>query len=250
MVEAINGVNSNNNAWAYTAGGAAAGAVAGGLGGYMSKPYVRNYLPTDGFCDAFVSQLRKMNPNEAKQFDEGVEFVKNLDSVEPLKFKINVLVSKVFEKLDDEKFAQLKTAVAQSQEKIKSSGIEGAEAISKFADAIVNAENPAQLKGTVSNLINKGLDSLDVNTIKDFVKTIEDNSKIIKKAVGSAAFFHNFDITNKKFFEVEGDPFNAMVRKAAKHVQLKTAGIYGAIGAAVVGAGAYLASALSNKNNA
>lgn len=250
MVEAINGVNSNNNIWAYTAGGAAAGAVAGGLGGYMSKPYIKNYLPTDGFCDAFVKEVRKMNPNEAKQFDEGVEFIKNLDSVEPLKFKVNALVSKAFENIDDEKFAQIKASVLHNQEKIKASGIEGVEIINKLADTIVQAENPAQLKEVVTNFINKGIDNVDIATVKEFVKTLEDNSKILKKGIGIAAFYHNFDINSKKFFELEGDPFNAMVRKAAKHVQLKTAGIYGAVGAALVGAGTYLASALSNKNNA
>lgn len=247
MVEAINGVNSaNKNTLLYTAGGAATGAVAGGLGGYFTKPYIKNYLATDSFCDAFIKEAKKANPDMARQFDEGVTFIKNLDSIEPLKFRVNALLTKAFAQIDDQKFAQIKASVLQSQEKIAQSGVKGPEFLNEIADKILKANSPDEFKGEISHFINKGLDSINLDTVKGIIKDVEDNAKLLKKGIGSAALLSNFDFVSKKLLVLDGNSVNEMVRKAAKSVQLKSAGIYGAIGAAAVGAGAYIASVFSN----
>ncbi len=243
MVEAING--ANRNTVIYTAAGAVAGGGAAATFGYLSKPYIKNGIPTDGFCDSFISVVKKDNPDITKTVENIYSALKSINSKEDLKAMAKVGEAALMQNLDEDMFAQIKAAVSQGQEAISKVGVDNKD-IAKIFSGITEAESPEQLKGTVSEIINKGIDLIDIEAFKKAISDIEANSKLIKKAIGAGAWYTSIDNEGKLMSE-EINPVVKYIKAAAKKVKLKTAGIYGAIGAAVVGTAGYIASKTDNK---
>jgi hypothetical protein len=237
MIEAIN--NSNRNTVLYTAGSAVVGGGAAATYGFLSKPYIKNGIPTDSFCDSFISAVRKENPEMTNMVDGVYQTLKSINSTEDLKTIAKAGEAFILNNIDDNVFAQIKAVAGQAQEAVAKTGT-SSEILEKVIKEISEAESPEQLRGLVSKIIDKGLDLVKIDSLKKLISDFEANSKIFKKALVTGAWFASVDKDGKLVSE-EVSPAVKFIKSAAKSVQLKTAGIYGAIGAAVAGTIGYFA---------
>ena len=199
----VSGVNNSNNNAGTYAAGAAV--VGGGAAGAYGY-FSRPFLKDGAPTDAFVKNVKTkwLETAPAEQKALYEETVKFIDDIEKAK---NV--------------DELKNLI-RNNSLYKAQGDEYIEALIKEVDNVGFDVAKANLKKGMSMGINFSDD-----IIKDMVAGCWD--KNAKK------FVHNADEITKEGFDA--------VKSAAKKIQLKTAGIYGGIAAAVLGLGTYLCCA-------
>ena len=203
---AVDSVN-NKNSVLYTGIGAATGAVAGGYFGHTRKPYLEN----DNFKDEFLKEVHEKT-NEKAVNEQLAKLAKQetaIDELADIEAAKNFLAEDANKDLKytftegvEHKIEDVKTALKQQIATAKDEEKGGMKA---FKDGLPTLEN---FKATVAELFEKG-------NLKEEAKNIEDAAK---KNVKEA------------------------VEKAISGAKFKSAAIYGAISAAVLGTVGYIAS--------
>ncbi len=238
----VDGVNNSNNTIAYAAGGAAlAGGVGGGAYGYLSKPFLKDGAPTDTFIRKIVDNLQEepLIKDFVAQVNAQAEQLKDVKSVDELKtFQLNQIkdVYGQFENLEE-----IKGALNMSCEMAENAGI-------KFIDrkAIDSVES-------LDDVMKLFADKFDAEYAGKTLDEIKAMSKLEAEAAakkGMTNLFEQFWDSSKKVFVDCEEGIGAGIKKAADSVKLKTAGIYGAIGAAVLGLGTLAGCMLTGNKEA
>lgn len=236
---AVDSVNSsNNNSVLYSSVAALAGGGAGAAAGWYSKPYLKDGAPTDSFIRKMDENIKEAMSPEEKQITQAVErelksyndLVTNAKTVEELK---NGFVNKMFENVKGTNFDDFKYMVEQMSEGLEAVGVK---APAEYAEKVRNAGSFEELKQVVSENFDKQYAGKSIDEVKNAIKA--EGADMNRKA-GKAIFEQFWDSSNKKFVNCEEGIGNA-IKKAARSIQGKAALIYGAVGAAVLGAVTYL----------
>ena len=247
-VDSVN--NSSNNTGLYTAGGIVLGAGAGAAAGYYTKSYLKDGAPTDSFCKKLGDNLIETMPEEQKKI-----FKQILPAVE----KVTSSDVKTAEELKNLTMDVLNSATADCKtlpeffDAVNGDNFFGkslintddAELLSKIGDA----KSIEEAKQIISASIEKDISTVGFEKAKAQLKGAFDAIRdlgypLTKKDYGKKAWELAYDSTKNKLVkgELEDEAFGA-VKKTLREVKLKTAGIYGAIGAAVLGTVGYLCGA-------
>lgn len=236
---AVEGVNSsNNNAALYTTIGALAGGGAGAAAGWYSKPFLKDGAPTDSFIKKMGENIKEaMSPEEKavtealeKEFKGYSDSIANAKTIDELK---NVVVNKAFEGVEDVDFEVFKGVTENLAEGMNQLGIKiPKEEMDKFSQA----SSFEDIKQAVRDSFDKQYADKSLDEIKQVMKNEVDE---VNRKGAKAVFEQFWDSSKKQFVECE-EGIGKAIKKAAKSIQGKTALIYGAVGAAVVGAVTYL----------
>ena len=236
---AVDSVNSsNNNSVLYSSVAALAGGGAGAAAGWYSKPYLKDGAPTDSFIRKMDENIKEAMSPEEKQITQAVErelksyndLVTNAKTVEELK---NGFVNKMFENVKGTNFDDFKYMVEQMSEGLEAVGVK---APAEYAEKVRNAGSFEELKQVVSENFDKQYAGKSIDEVKNAIKA--EGADMNRKA-GKAIFEQVWDSSKKQFVDCEEGIGNA-IKKAARSIQGKAALIYGAVGAAVLGAVTYL----------
>ena len=203
-VESVNGSNSNTGL--YTSAAALAGGGAGAAAGWYSKPYLKDGAPTDSFIKKMDKNIKEAMSPEEKALTEALEkeFKGYRDVVANAKTVDelkNGFVNKVFEGTKDVDFKTFKGIAEHLSESFEALGIQPSP---EYADKVRKPSN------------------------------YEFNRKAAK-----GLFEQVWDSSKKQFVDCE-EGIGKAIKKAARSIQGKAALIYGAVGAAVLGAATYL----------
>ena len=225
--------NSNNNAGAYAATAAVVGGGAAGAYGYFSRPFLKDGIPTDKFLKTANEYLKKELPEEGKQFLEAMEnegkalddLLKNAKSVD--EFKEN-LINKHIQNITNENIDDVKLMANSFSEALEKVGVKTSQEFSEVTSV-------DEVKKFFRKSLDKGFAG---KTLDDIKQAVEVEGNILKKTI-----FEQYWDTSKKKFVDDLDDYGKSLKKAAQNIQLKTAGIYGGIAAAVLGLGTYLCCA-------
>ena len=213
---AVDSVNSsNNNSVLYSSVAALAGGGAGAAAGWYSKPYLKDGAPTDSFIRKMDENIKEAMSPEEKQITQAVEkelksyndLVTNAKTVEELK---NGFVNKIFENTKGTNFDDFKYMVEQMSEGLEAVGVK---APAEYAEKVRNAGSFEELKQVVSENFDKQYAGKSIDEVKNAIKA---EGADMNRKLGNA------------------------IKKAARSIQGKAALIYGAVGAAVLGAVTYL----------
>ena len=198
--------NVQDNTGVYTATGVAAGAVAGGAGGYWLTKALKDNKATDKFVKAAAETLE----GEAKT---AFETATNA--------AIKPELTAYLESLKDE----AKTTVPAE-----------AEALKTFKEGIVNTLKTHGLEGET---ITKGLESV---TNADTLKTFSEGVAAQAKTNAQKGVIEGLVKDGKFVTEGANKNLGEALQKAAKNFKLKAAAKWAAIGAVALGVIAYLTS--------
>lgn len=236
---AVDSVNSsNNNSVLYSSFAALAGGGAGAAAGWYSKPYLKDGAPTDSFIRKMDENIREAMSPEEKQITQAVEkelksyndLVTNAKTVEELK---NGFVNKIFENTKGTNFEDFKYMVEHMSEGLEAVGVK---APAEYAEKVRNAGSFEELKQVVSENFDKQYAGKSIDEVKNAIKS--EGADLNRKA-GNAIFEQFWDSSKKQFVDCE-EGMGKAIKKAARSIQGKAALIYGAVGAAVLGAVTYL----------
>lgn len=236
---AVDSVNSsNNNSVLYSSFAALAGGGAGAAAGWYSKPYLKDGAPTDSFIRKMDENFREAMSPEEKQITQAVEkelksyndLVTNAKTVEELK---NGFVNKIFENTKGTNFEDFKYMVEHMSEGLEAVGVK---APAEYAEKVRNAGSFEELKQVVSENFDKQYAGKSIDEVKNAIKS--EGADLNRKA-GNAIFEQFWDSSKKQFVDCE-EGMGKAIKKAARSIQGKAALIYGAVGAAVLGAVTYL----------
>lgn len=235
-VESVNGSNSNTGL--YTSAAALAGGGAGAAAGWYSKPYLKDGAPTDSFIKKMDKNIKEaMSPEEneltkalEKEFKGYRDLVANAKTVDELK---NGFVNKIFEGSKDVDFETFKVITEHLSENFEALGIQ---ASPEYADKVRKTSNYEELKQVVSENFDKQYAGKSLDEIKQAIKNEGDE---LNRKVAKNLFEQFWDSSKKQFVDCE-EGMGKAIKKAAKSIQGKAALIYGAVGAAVLGAVTYL----------
>lgn len=247
-VDSVN--NSSNNTGLYTAGGIVLGAGAGAAAGYYTKSYLKDGAPTDSFCKKLGDNLIETLPEEQKKIYKQVfpivEKVTSSDvkTAEELKNLTMDVINSVT--ADCKTLPEFFDAVnGDNAFGVNLINIEDQELLSKFGDA----KSIDEAKQIISTSVEKEISTVGLEEAKAQLKGSFDALKdagvpFTKKDFGKKVWEAAYDSTKNKLVkeELSDEAFGA-VKKTLREVKLKTAGIYGAIGAAVLGTVGYLCGA-------
>ena len=248
---AISGVNSANNNNAYYIGGAAAtGALAGGLTGWYSKPFLKDGVPTDTFLKKIEKSsneaLTKFIPENVKiairNTAEIIEHLDQIKNIEELKESICKPYINIFDSIPEEDFDLFKESLIVSNDTVEK--ITPALADKVFVAEVQEANSIEDIKRAFRNSIDRGFEGKNLDELRSEMKA---GAQISKKSTFMQIFNSVWDADKKKFVKAEENPLSEFISKIAKGIQGKYAAIYGGIGAGILGLGAYLL--VANKNN-
>lgn len=247
-VDSVN--NSSNNTGLYTAGGIVLGAGAGAAAGYYTKSYLKDGAPTDSFCKKLGDNLIETLPEEQKKiFKQILSIVEKVTSsdvktAEELKNLTMDVINSVT--ADCKTLPEFLDAVnGDNAFGVNFIDVEDAELSSKIRDA----KSIEEAKQIISTSVEKEISTVGFDKAKAKIKGAFDELKelgfpLTKKDYGKKAWELAYDSTKNTLVKggLEDEAFDA-VKKTLREVKLKTAGIYGAIGAAVLGTVGYLCGA-------
>lgn len=251
MIEGIKSTDSRNNSALYTAGGAVIGGGAAATYGYMSKPYVKNLLATDGFADSFFSNLKKEYPVESNSIETIATKLKNINSIDELKgfTKAQLLEGLHLDTMTPEQFGGFKTFILGKAEENLGPVIKKVEIpmVSNILKILENIEDPKEFKVAAEQIIDGLIDNINIDSFKKGIKDLEEHLPLLKKSISSGILYGY--MTDPGSLDNSSKLAKA-VKSAMKSVQFKTAGIFGVIGAGIAGVGTYLATACKKPQEA
>lgn len=235
-VESVNGSNSNTGL--YTSAAALVGGGAGAAAGWYSKPYLKDGAPTDSFIKKMDKNIKEAMSPEEKALTEALEkefkgyrdVVANAKTVDELK---NGFVNKVFEGTKDVDFKTFKGIAEHLSESFEALGIQPSP---EYADKVRKTSNYEELKQVVSENFDKQYAGKSLDEIKQAIKNEGDE---FNRKAAKGLFEQVWDSSKKQFVDCE-EGIGKAIKKAARSIQGKAALIYGAVGAAVLGAATYL----------
>lgn len=226
--------NSGRNAGLYFCGAGIAGGAAGGQAGWYSKPFLKDGAPTDAFIKKAVENMEKIKlPAEQEAVLEVQKAAKRaLENTKTVEEYIDVFYNYAIKGLgNDVDLIKQSLGVAQDVPEIL-----GVDADKKFFTDLVDAGCIEDVQIAVKESLKRQFSGKTLEEIKATAKTKEDlASKNIAKVL-----FEEFWDSDKKEFINSNDAYVEAFKKAAKSIQGKTALIFGAVGAAVLGLGTYL----------
>ena len=226
--------NSGRNAGLYSCGAGIAGGAAGGLAGWNSKPFLKDGAPTDAFIKKAVENMEKIKlPAEQEAVLEVQKAAKRaLENTKTVEEYIDVFYNYAIKGLgNDVDLIKQSLGVAQDVPEIL-----GVDADKKFFTDLVDAGCIEDVQIAVKESLKRQFSGKTLEEIKATAKTKEDlASKNIAKVL-----FEEFWDSDKKENINSNDAYVEAFKKAAKSIQGKTALIFGAVGAAVLGLGTYL----------
>lgn len=247
-VDSVN--NSSNNTGLYTAGGIVLGAGAGAAAGYYTKSYLKDGAPTDSFCKKLGDNVIESLPEEQKKIYK---------QVSPIIEKVTSSDVKTAEELKNLRMDVINSVTADC--KTLPEFLDAVNGDNFFGKSLINTED-AELLGKIENaksieeakqiisasvekeISTVGLEKAKAQFKAPFVAIEASDTPLSRKGVGKRVWELAYDSTKDKLVkgELEDEAFGA-VKKTLREVKLKTAGIYGAIGAAVLGTVGYLCGA-------
>ncbi len=221
-VESVN--NSGSNTGLYTTGAAVVGAGAGVAAGYLTKPFLKDGLPTDSFIKKIGENVKTADPEMFKEavaeFKEILDPLK-LDEASSMDDFFSRLLSVHVDDFETQKNIMKKTIQLSDSPKM-------AEIIGK----IDKTSNIDELKAALTDFCEK---QVSFDEFKRFFKKGLDPERVFTRTI----FVNFWDSSKKQFVNCE-EGIGAAVKKAARSIQGKYALIYGAIGAGVLGLGTLL----------
>lgn len=238
----VSGVNnSNNNAGTYAAGAAVVGGGAAGAYGYFSRPFLKDGAPTDAFIKKMGESMKAELPPEALEFTQAIEneskaLAETLEKTTSVQEYKNVYVDHLFRNVDDINITDFKAIQQGVFENLEAMGLK---ATPEVVESFKNAQSVDDLKNVMKGLLDKEFAGKSLDEIKNAAKA---QAKELEKQMGKGIFDGFWDSNKKAFVNCE-EGIGKAVKSAAKKIQLKTAGIYGGIAAAVLGLGTYLCCA-------
>lgn len=234
-VESVN--ESNNNAGMYTSVAVLAGGGAGAATGWYSKPYLKDGAPTDSFIKQMTKNITdNLSPDE-KRLGEAINnqmeaFFKKIDEVKSVEDMKNLFISNT---IGDASLEDLKSQTSFGNEILDYMGINN-EKSNKISEKILKANSLDEVKETLAKAFDEDYKGKSLDDIKTAIKS---DIKAANKEAAKKTFETFWDSSKKQFVNCE-EGIGKAVKKAAKSIQGKAALIYGAVGAAVLGAATYL----------
>lgn len=251
----VNSVDSRNNSntGLITAGSAIVGGGSGALIGYYSKPWVKDGAPTDTFIkkagEKLLSETTSI-PQEQKELlrnaQSMIDKMKNAKTVEEFRNANLEPVNKLIDSYSD--LDTLKTAWANGCEIADNFRFDKVN-IDEFNEKFANVSSIDEYKRVLAEAVDaeinaKGLDKckqeflsfVDNMRKNGMPVTLDDSVKMIFKEV--------YDSDAKKLVKAEDvtdEAFN-IFKDVAKKMQGKSAAIWGAVGAAALGIGGFIAA--------
>lgn len=238
----IDSVNSGSNAGLYAASGAVLGAGAGAAAGYLTKPFLKDGVPTDSFCktlgDNLIETSDMVSAENKKIFKEigpMLEKMSNANSAEEL----NSLFGETIDKITNGKtLEEFQGFIADGNSFVSSLGRNFDE---EMAQSIINAESLDEAKDIAKNSLKKNLESMGFDNVKAEARAQlnqyrEMGIPITPKDLGKSVWENAYDSANKKFIK-DGvtDEAMSVIKKTMHSFQGKAAMMYAAIGAGVLG---------------
>ncbi|DAA84258.1 TPA: hypothetical protein CPT82_04950 [Candidatus Gastranaerophilales bacterium HUM_2] len=240
----VDGVNNSNNVGLYAASGAVLGAGAGATAGYLSKPFLKDGLPTDTFIKKMSENIRATMPAEQKELAVAMENIQKAKqerlsaakSVDEFK-KIYIETSCPLDMAKNfEEFKQFTLLVNEGLPEADKEAV-------KMAYSALNAEE-------FRTLLEEDFDArYSGKSLDELKNTIKHESDDYGRKLGTAQFNQYWDSSKKTFVNSEDDVGKA-IKSAAKGFQRKYAMIYGAIGAAILGGIGYLCGGIGANKEA
>lgn len=242
---AIEGVNgANNNTGIYTAGAALVGGAGGAAAGWYSKPFLKDGAPTDSFTRKIGDAVEATMPQEIKEYlkpieelSKKIESAKTLDEFKELNFEV---IKRALGPIDDVELFK-ETFNAETLQSI------GLKQDPEFLKAVAEASCPEDILIAAKTALDKEFDG---KTLPELLEAGKARQKEVTKASAKMVFEQYWDADKKAFISNASaeDKLFAAIKKAAQGIQVKTAAIYGGIGAAVLGLATYLIANNSKKS--
>lgn len=231
----VSSVNNQNNAGLYAGvAGTAIGAEAGAVTGYLTKPYLKNGIPSDTFLNKFEEHLSPADREGLKGVIHETENlmeplcneINNAKSVEQIK---NIITNAYVELYKGEPLSALKENV------ILSSKIRGDKG--SYVKAVQNANSFEEVMDIKNKKFDKKYAGKSLEEVKTLmIKGLKDS---FRKVVYTCGFKLCWDAEKKEFVNCE-EGIGKAFKQTARSMQGKYAAIYGAVGAALLGAAGYL----------
>lgn len=236
----VESVNNNSNAGLYALGAAAIGGGAGAGAAYLTKPYLKDGAPTDAFIKKMDEKMTDALPEEGKQFKRELETLlennkKQINEAKTVEDIKNLFIKSTTGHLTEETLAEQKFVSESVLENLQQLGIETKP---EFIEEFKNTKTVEEVKTLMGKIFDSEYAGKNLDEIKQMINA---ESQKIERQAGKAIFEQFWDSGKKEFVNCE-EGLGAAVKKAAKSIQGKYAMIYGAIGAAVLGIGTYLAT--------
>lgn len=238
----VDGINNSNNAGLYAGSGVVLGAGAGATAGYLTKPFLKDGAPTDSFCQTLGNKLVEAS-NDVSELDKKyvteigpmLEKMSNADNVE----KLNSLCGEMIDKLTNGKtLEEFKSVVASGNVLASSFGMNSNE---EMVQSIIDANNLDEAKDILKNAMKKDLESRGFENARGTFRAMLDKLREMEipttpKDLGKLVWESAYDSENKKFIK-DGvtDEAMSIIKKTMHSFQGKTAMIYSAIGAGILG---------------
>ena len=238
----VDGVNNSNNTGLYAGAGAVLGAGAGATAGYLTKSFLKDGVPTDSFCQTLGDKLveasnvvSEQNKKFLTEIAPMFEKMSNANNAE----KLNSLYGEMIDKIaNGSTLEEFKNIVTNGNCFASSLGLNSSE---EMAQSLIDAKNLDEAKDIIKNMLKKELESTEFESLKADLRTTLDTIRemeipLTSKDLGKSVWESAYDSANKKFIK-DGvtDEAMSIIKKTMHSFQGKTAMIYGAIGAGILG---------------
>lgn len=226
--------NSRSNAGLYSLGAGIVGGTAGGLAGWYSKPFLKDGAPTDSFIKKAVENMEKIKlPAEQEAVLKEQKALKRvLENTKTVEEYIDMFYNYAIKSLGND-LDLIKQGVGAAQDV---SEIIGVGVDKKFFTDLADAGCIEDVQIAIKESLKRQFSGKTIDEIKATAKAKEE---LANKNSVEFLFGELWD-SDKKEFTNSNDAFAEALKKAAKSIQGKTALIFGAVGAAVLGLGTYL----------
>lgn len=240
----VDGVNNSNNAGLYAASGAVLGAGAGATAGYLSKPFLKDGLPTDTFIKKMGENIRATIPAEHEELAVAME-----NMLKPNQERLSAAKSvDEFKKIYME--ASCPPDMAKNFEEFKQCMLVINDRLPEANKVVVKLVSSASNAEEFRTLLEEDFDARYSGKSLDVIKnTIKNESVDYGRKLGTAQFNQYWDSSKKTFVNSE-DAVGKAIKSAAEGFQRKYAMIYGAIGAAILGGIGYLCGGIGANKEA
>lgn len=238
----VDGVNNSNNTGLYAGAGAVLGAGAGATAGYLTKSFLKDGVPTDSFCQTLGDKLveasnvvSEQNKKFLTEIAPMFEKMSNANNAE----KLNSLYGEMIDKIaNGSTLEEFKNIVTNGNCFASSLGLNSSE---EMAQSLMDANNLDEAKDILKNTMKKFIESTEFESLKADLRTTLDTIRemeipLTSKDLGKSVWESAYDSANKKFIK-DGvtDEAMSIIKKTMHSFQGKTAMIYGAIGAGILG---------------
>ena len=229
----VDGVNNSNNAGLYAGSGVVLGAGAGATAGYLTKPFLKDGAPTDSFCQTLGNKL--VEASNDVSIGPMLEKMSNAENAE----KFNSLCGEMIDKLTNGKtLEEFKSVFANGDVLASSFGMNSCE---EMVQSIIDANNLDEAKDILKNAMKKDLESRGFENARGTFRAMLDKLREMEipttpKDIGKLVWESAYDSENKKCIkDCVTDETMSIIKKTMHSFQGKTAMIYSAIGAGILG---------------